>query len=59
MTKLEIIERQERVIRELAELNEKLCMALLCVNADIDDDLVTRSETVRKDVCGDTPMHNL
>lgn len=49
MTKLEIIEAQERVIRELAAMNEKLVTALLLQGADIDLELLGEAEQLRKE----------
>ena len=49
MTKLEIIEAQERIIRELAAMNEKLVTALLLQGEDVDDELFGKSEQLRKE----------
>lgn len=49
MNKLQIIEAQERVIRELAALNEKLVQALLVLNADVDERLLTEAERLRRE----------
>ena len=43
MTKLEIIERQESIIRELVTLNAELVQAVLLLGGDVDEDLILRS----------------
>lgn len=49
MTKLEIIERQAGILKELAAMNEKLVTALNLLNADVDEKLIERSAQLRRE----------
>lgn len=47
MTKLEIMEKQEQLIRALAELNAELVRTVLLLGGDVDDELIARSHAAQ------------
>lgn len=49
MTKLEIIERQETIIRELAALNAELVQAVLLLGGDVDEGIIARSRAAQSE----------
>lgn len=48
MDTLEILERQQAIIRQLADLNEQLCAVLLQHQITLSPDLISESQALRE-----------